>query len=32
MENTYIHTPEDYVRDEYFKVDFIPKPKKLMAS
>ncbi|MCX5698779.1 MAG: site-specific integrase, partial [Candidatus Omnitrophica bacterium] len=32
MEKTYIHTPEDYVRDEYFKVDFIPKPKKLMAS
>ncbi len=27
MENTYIHTPEDYVRDEYFKADFIPKPK-----
>lgn len=27
MEKTYIHTPEDYVREEYFKVDFIPKPK-----
>ena len=27
MEQTYIHTPEDYVRDEYFKVDFLPKPK-----
>jgi integrase len=27
MEKTYIHTPEDYVRDEYFKVDFMPKSK-----
>jgi integrase len=27
MEKTYIHTPEDFVREEYFKVDFIPKPK-----
>ncbi|MFA5156819.1 MAG: site-specific integrase [Candidatus Omnitrophota bacterium] len=25
MEKTYIHAPEDYVRDEYFKVKFIPK-------
>ncbi|MFH0827439.1 MAG: tyrosine-type recombinase/integrase, partial [Candidatus Omnitrophota bacterium] len=24
MENTYIHTPEDYVKEEYFKVDFLP--------
>lgn len=27
MERTYIHAQEDHVRDEYFKVDFLPKPK-----
>jgi hypothetical protein len=27
MEKTYIHPPEDDIRNEYFKVDFIPKLK-----
>lgn len=27
MEKTYIHTPATYVREEYFKADFLPKPE-----
>lgn len=32
MERTYVHAQEDHVRDEYFKVDFLPRQKDISVT